>query len=194
MNLNVRQAMEAVLERYCARGSPKYDRRLKGKLLMNALHDLVLADFLQAMAEALRRGESVSVETVFVVMGSLLAGIAVPAEEPTLVPMEALRRRVLGEVLSCQLELARFAALPCDAAQFETVQTRRNEDGEVGSIYWARMANLRRAFSALVPLLTYDEQPHWPIDPDGGFEIQHSAGYVSVQLFESPQAKNSTWP
>lgn len=108
---------------------------------MNAPQDLALADALHAMADAIRGGESVSMETVFAIVGGLLARTAAPAEEIAPVPMEALRRRVLGELLSCQLELARFAALPCDAAQFETVQTRRNEDGEAGSIYWARMAN-----------------------------------------------------
>ncbi|PJL14699.1 hypothetical protein B9Y66_06805 [Stenotrophomonas maltophilia] len=161
---------------------------------MNTPRDLALADALHAMADTIRGEESISVETVFAVVGSLLAGTAAPAQETALVPVEALRRRVLGELLSCQLELARFAALPCDAAQFEMVQTRRNEDADAGSIYWARMANLRRAFSELVSLLTYDEQPHWPIDPDGGFEIQHSTGYVSVQLFGSPQEKDSWRP
>jgi len=175
-------------------GSLKDDRRLKGKSPMNAPQDLALADALHAMADAIRVGESVSMETVFAVVGGLLARTAAPAEEIAPVPMEALRRRVLGELLSCQLELARFAALPCDAAQFETVQTRRNDEGEAGSIYWARMANLRRAFSDLVSLLTYDEQPHWPIDPDGGFEIQHSMGYVSVQLFGNPPEKDSSRP
>ena len=158
---------------------------------MNTPHDLALADTLHAMADAIRGGESISVETVFAVVGSLLAGTAPPAQEDALVPMEALRYRVLGELLSCQLELARFATLPCDAAQFETVQTRRNKEREAGSIYWARMANLRRAFSKMVSLLTYDEQPHWPIDPDGGFDIQHSTGYVNVQLLGSPQEKDS---
>lgn len=161
---------------------------------MNTPRDLALADALHAMADTIRGEESISVETVFAVVGSLLAGTAAPAQGTALVPVEALRRRVLGELLSCQLELARFAALPCDAAQFEMVQTRRNEDADAGSIYWARMANLRRAFSELVSLLTYDEQPHWPIDPDGGFEIQHSTGYVSVQLFGSPQEKDSWRP
>ncbi|UXF72566.1 hypothetical protein K7574_00420 [Stenotrophomonas maltophilia] len=161
---------------------------------MNTPHDPALADALHAMADAIRAGESISVERVFAVVGSLLAGTAVPEKESSLVPMEALRQRVLGELRSCQLELARFATLPCDAAQFETVQKRRNEEAEAGSIYWARMANLRRAFSELVSLLAYDEQPHWPIDPDGGFEIQHSTGYVSVQVFRSPQEKDSSRP
>lgn len=157
---------------------------------MNIPHDLALADALHAIADSIRDGEGVSVETVLAVVGSLLAGTAPPAQETALVPMEALRQRVLGELLSCQLELARFAALPCDAAQFETVQTRRNKDSEAGSIYWDRMANLRRAFSKMVSLLTYDEQPHWPIDPDGGFDIRHSSGYVSVQLLGSPQERD----
>lgn len=161
---------------------------------MNTQHDLALADALHVMADTIRSGESIPVETVFAVVGRLLAGTAAPAQESPLVPMEALRRRVLGQLLSCQLELARFAALPCDASQFETVQTRRNDEAEAGSIYWARMANLRCAFSELVSLLTYDEQPHWPIDPDGGFEIQHSTGYVSVQLFGGPQEKDSSRP
>lgn len=157
---------------------------------MNIPHDLALADALHAIADSIRDGENISVETVLAVVGSLLAGTAPPAQETALVPMEALRQRVLGELLSCQLELARFAALPCDAAQFETVQTRRNKDSEAGSIYWDRMANLRRAFSKMVSLLTYDEQPHWPIDPDGGFDIRHSTGYVSVQLLGSPQERD----
>jgi hypothetical protein len=158
---------------------------------MNTPHDLALADALQAMADAIRGGESISVEAVFAVVGSLLSGTAPDEQETTLVPMEALRQRVLGELLSCQMELARFAALPCNAEQFETVQTRRNKDSEVGSIYWARMANLRRAFSKMVSLLTYDEEPHWPIDPDGGFDIRHSTGYVNVHLIRGPQEEDS---
>lgn len=120
---------------------------------MNTPHDPTLADALHAIADSIRGGESISVERVFTVVGGLFAGTATPEKETALVPREAPRRRVLGELHSCQFEPARFAALPCDAAQFETVQMRRNEEAEAGSIYWARMANLRRALSELVSLL-----------------------------------------